>query len=999
MNKKIRNIIVILFIAELILVAAFGAVVYSLQSKIIANQKSEELQYAMDRFDVIADERNENLRYLEKEYDDILLSKAKQAAFYIDHLNEEEPDAFALNRLANIIEAEEIHVMSADGTLLTSSCDPSIPVTAEHIHAAGSNCKETFEDKNFRTYTAHLKNGSYVLLRLNADEFDAIMNELSSDLHLYTSTKLGFNGALAVFNEEGTILHSVKFDNVYAGDNIFDKGLTKANLTGNQLKQLRIGGNHYFVTFKWMENAQAWLAFSIPQSKIKNQVTATVILLMFCFFCILSIFNVYLIFQYSQSLKDINREISHAAQDKEKVDINALMRSHAKKLGKKAGVVVIIGTVIAFLLAVYLQNMSMISIYSSENNDNLLDIDTRIVFSEMNHNTFKASAKKLLINKALTAAYIIGEEPEIRNTQDLDDLNAALDCEYVVIFDQNGKEVVSNGRFVGIEISEDRDDPSYQLRNLMYGNSYVYTEPATGEYSGEVHQDIGAVIKTEGETDGFVVIATPYERLDQLYAITDPRSVYESVNLFAGVPVVIDAESKVVVFADGERIEGKDARNYGLKDSEIRDHFTGFVTFVGSRYFASSEQRLDGNLIYLFIPKQFLTRGCVLFALIICALMLVGLLICAFLNRLHVGKNLKKLLKGSIHVSKEEDKEGDSYPYVDVVMPDGSVKRAISVLGRFSLRDIDWDLMSPEQKTATLIRVFVMILSLAGVVVLLFKNSILFPYNSLLPYILNKEWERSINIFSLTYCAFTICVILMVNFVLVKLLNRLAIIANPKGETIIRMLKNLLKYISVIVGAFLCLSFVGVKVTTLLAGAGLLTLVIGLGAQSLISDVLNGLFIIFESDFQVGDIVTIDNFRGTVQEIGIRTTKIMNTGGDLKIIRNSVLNDILNMTRQNSRCMCEILIEYKEDLNKTIEIFKNEFDVIRANVPEIVEGPEFGGVKELSDNGVKLLIYAYCNEKDRFVCTYGINRELKLICERNHINVPFPQVVVHDGDK
>ena len=105
------------------------------------------------------------------------------------------------------------------------------------------------------------------------------------------------------------------------------------------------------------------------------------------------------------------------------------------------------------------------------------------------------------------------------------------------------------------------------------------------------------------------------------------------------------------------------------------------------------------------------------------------------------------------------------------------------------------------------------------------------------------------------------------------------------------------------------------------------------------------------------------------------------------------------MTRQNSRCRCEIMIEYKEDLNKTIEIFKNEFDAIRANVPEIVEGPEFGGVSELSDNGVKLLILAYCNEKDRFACTFGINRELKLICERNNINIPFPQVVVHDGDK
>lgn len=963
----------ILFAAELILVAVFGISVYMIQSRFIVDQKAEELQMALNQFDGSTGERNDHLEYFENEYDSMFLSKAKQAAFYIDHLEEQEPDSFVLRSLAETMEVDEIYIQTAD-----------------------SNFTETSDADDFRTYAAPLRNGDYVVLRANADEAKEIMNALSNEILFYSSTRIGFNGAAAVFNEEGTVLFASQFDDVYAGDNIFEKGLSNADLTENTLERLRIGENRYFASFKWMENTQTWVTLAISQSKISRQATATVILLAFCFFCILSIFNIYIIFQYSQSLKDINREISHAAQKKEKIEIPSLMENHAKKLGRKAGVVVVIGTVIAFLLAFYLQNMSMISIYSSENNDNLLDIDTRLEFSEMNQNEIKAFVKRTLINKAMTAAYIIGEEPEIWNTEDLNELNEALDTEYVIIFDQNGKEIVSNGRFVGIEISEESEDSTYQLRSLMYGNPYVYTEPTEGEYSGEIHQDIGAAIKTDGEANGFVVISNNSERLDTLYAFTEPRSIYRSINLLASVPVVIDKESKEIVFASNYHYEGKDARNYGLKDSEIKDYFNGYVTFLGSSYFASSAERLNGEILYLLIPRQFLTNGCFIFALIICAMILAGLLLCTLFHRMLVGKDLKKLLKGSIHVSKEADEEGESYPYVDVVMPDGSVKRAISVLGRFSLQEADWDFLSPEQKTATLVRFFIMLIALAGVVVLLLKNSIYFGHGSLLPYILNMEWERSINIFSLTYCAFAVCVIITVEFVLAKILSRLAIIANPKGETIIRMLKNFLKYIAVIFGVFLCLTFIGVKVTTLLAGAGLLTLVIGLGAQSLISDILNGLFIIFESDFQVGDIVTIDGFRGTVQEIGIRTTKIMNTGGDLKIVRNSVLNDVLNMTRQNSRCICEIQIEYSADLNKTIEIFQNEFDVIRENVPQIVSGPEFGGVSELSENGVKLLFFAYCNEKDRFVCTYSINRELKLICERNQINIPFPQVVVHD---
>ncbi|MBE6018072.1 MAG: mechanosensitive ion channel [Lachnospiraceae bacterium] len=996
MNRKIKHIFIILLIAELILTAVFGVAVYMLQSKLITDKKHEELNAALERFEKKLEDKDERNGQLEDEFDSMYISKAKQAAFYIDHLDGAELKTSALENLASVMDVKEIQVITADGKRVTGSADPSIPLTVDHVNAAGSNCVETAGDISFRTYAAPLKNGNYAVLRTDANEFGRISTSIASGYMVYTPTYLGFNGSIIVFDEEGTIIYSRNLKNAYESDNIFEKGLSEKALKENTTATVKIAGERHYISFKWVEKDRTWVALSIPQSMIDKQITASVILLVFCFFSILSIFNVYIVFLYGQILKDINREISHAAQNKEKVDINSLMKNHARKLGRKVSVVVIIGAVIAFLLAAYVQDMSMISIRHSENQEELIDIEARLIFSEVDNDMLKELTKKILISKAVTAAYIIGEEPEIRNEEDLKELNSVLDTEYVVIFDQNGKEVVSNGRFVGISISDDSKDPSYQLRSLMYGNAYVYTEPVKGEYSGEVHQDIGAAIRTEGTADGFVVISNDQEHFKKMFELTEAKSIYESVNLLAAVPLVIDEDTKEIIYSDTEFCIGKDARNYGLHDDEIRDNFNGYITFFETTYYASSLEKLNGHIIFLITQRPILVQGSLPFALIICAMIIAGLIVCALINRLLVGKGLKKLLKGSIHVSKEEDEE---YPYVDVIMPDGSVKRAITVLERFSLRDTDWDVISPEQKTATVIRIFVTILAFAAVV-LMFSNSILFPhYGSIVSYILNLEWERNINIFSLTYCALIICVILMAEFILAKILGRLAIVANPKGETIIRMLKNLMKYVAVIVGLFLCLTYVGVNVTTLLAGAGLLTLVIGLGAQSLVSDILNGLFIIFESDFQVGDIVTIDNFRGTVQEIGIRTTKVMNPGGDLKIIRNSALKEILNMTRHNSRCMCEILIEYREDLNKTIETFTNEFDTIRANVPEIVDGPVFGGVEELAENGVKLLFLAYCNEKDRYACTFGINRELKLICERNGINIPFPQVVVHDGDK
>lgn len=102
----------------------------------------------------------------------------------------------------------------------------------------------------------------------------------------------------------------------------------------------------------------------------------------------------------------------------------------------------------------------------------------------------------------------------------------------------------------------------------------------------------------------------------------------------------------------------------------------------------------------------------------------------------------------------------------------------------------------------------------------------------------------------------------------------------------------------------------------ILAGIGILGLIVGLGAQPLIADVIAGLFIVFEKVFDVGDIIVVDGFRGTVKEIGIRTTQIVDVGGNVKIINNSDLKTIINMTNQLSLAICDLNIEYGESLKE-----------------------------------------------------------------------------------
>ena len=218
-------------------------------------------------------------------------------------------------------------------------------------------------------------------------------------------------------------------------------------------------------------------------------------------------------------------------------------------------------------------------------------------------------------------------------------------------------------------------------------------------------------------------------------------------------------------------------------------------------------------------------------------------------------------------------------------------------------------------------------------------------------------------------------------------------IRSPRGQTIFKLLNSFLKYISAIVALLAILGVWGVDTATLIASAGILGLVIGLGAQSLIADIIAGIFIVFEGDFQVGDIIVIDGWRGTVEEIGIRTTKIIDAGCNRRIINNSDIRALINQTQELSVAKCIVGVEYGDKLEHIEEIIKSNLSVIGKNIPAIADGPFYKGVSALNTSSVDLLFTAKCKEEDIYQVQRDMNREIKLLFEKYDINIPFPQVV------
>ena len=188
------------------------------------------------------------------------------------------------------------------------------------------------------------------------------------------------------------------------------------------------------------------------------------------------------------------------------------------------------------------------------------------------------------------------------------------------------------------------------------------------------------------------------------------------------------------------------------------------------------------------------------------------------------------------------------------------------------------------------------------------------------------------NGFSIGYeTIYRLAIMLLVVYVICNLINLvLSIIPvkNNRAKTMMTIFRSLTNYAALIFAVCFGLNIIGVDVSTIVASLGIVALVIGFGAESLIEDVITGLFMIVENQYNVGDIVEVNGFRGTVSAIGIRTTSITDTGGNVKIINNSNMKDILNRSNKTSVAVSEIQIPYETD----IEAFENKLSKMMEDI-------------------------------------------------------------------
>lgn len=256
-----------------------------------------------------------------------------------------------------------------------------------------------------------------------------------------------------------------------------------------------------------------------------------------------------------------------------------------------------------------------------------------------------------------------------------------------------------------------------------------------------------------------------------------------------------------------------------------------------------------------------------------------------------------------------------------------------------------------------------------------------------LPNILNSHYKVFIH------CAILIVVVVIVSKVIRKVFRNVMHRSN-RAKTVITLLDGLIKYGSAIALFFLILNAFGVNTKAIWESVGVITLIIGLGAQSLIADIIAGVFIIFENEYEVGEIVSIDDFRGTVSEIGIRATKIIDAAGNIKIINNSDIKNVVNLSRELSLAVVDCEFSYDIPIEVVEKVFKDNMHKFKEKIPEIVEGPFYKGVSSYESSNIAVKLVAKCKEEDRYQVQRDLLREYRQLFLSNGIDFSYEQIVI-----
>ena len=225
-------------------------------------------------------------------------------------------------------------------------------------------------------------------------------------------------------------------------------------------------------------------------------------------------------------------------------------------------------------------------------------------------------------------------------------------------------------------------------------------------------------------------------------------------------------------------------------------------------------------------------------------------------------------------------------------------------------------------------------------------------------------------------------------------------ISARRENTLKKLTANVISYVVYFIAFIMILDNVlGFNVGALLAGAGVAGLAIGFGAQNLVRDIISGFFIIFEDQFSVGDYVLVSGVEGTVEEIGLRTTKILSWTGEMNILPNGDITHVTNYSVHNGLSVVDINIPYESDIHAAEQIIGEIAKTLPEKYEAIVNVPEILGVQSLELSHFVIRVIAETEPSFQWFGERMIRKEMKEGLFKQGIDIPSPRLVMYSRNE
>ena len=652
------------------------------------------------------------------------------------------------------------------------------------------------------------------------------------------------------------------------------------------------------------------------------------------------------------------------------LSITQYSQYHPRKVRRVTAAAALLGTLCFFIFSLFFQSLRNLNSEAAANGKNIGIIADYLNRTSQEKTLYQIDEKVWTAYYAERIAGLMEADPRLRSQEVLSAINGAIGSEFIMLFDENGDEIVSSNSYAGFRLGREGSETSADFLRLLLGVDTIILEPEPDPTTEKTLQQTGSRVDLGTAKFGALIVSFDSEKSRKAEFRNHTGDFIKSITSPGKLSVITENETGRVLFASDPDVAGNTVSGAGLDTDGRGSSEMDIFTINGTRYLGPFYT--DENFTYYYLTREDQIQG---ISVIFSAVLGAGFLVISLLVSLvMLGSYTTEAYEASVTVRSESPE--DYIPDLEKVLH--MTENTESRPGNFRKW---WGCLLPEQRARIYLQVF------AGVMLILLGTMMILQNaggaGSAIEFVLFGNWKRGFNLIAGSAIFLLIMAYLIYLFIKGFLEMLFYMFLDRREKTIFRLVTSLLQYCAFIGVFFATMEYLGINTTVMLAGFSALSLAVSLGGKDLVADILAGIFIIFEDDFHVGDFIEVNNFSGIVQEIGVRSTKILGLGDNIKIIGNQEVNNVLNKSKLNTWYTLEFNIRIDQPLSMIEDLLKRELPEIGSKIPEIISGPVYKGVWQINSSAYTLAVTCECRESDSRIVRRDLNRELILLFERN----------------